>query len=206
MPISAPTRDEKLLEGIIKHKYLRTDQAAELFFKAIKDKRQRERKASTRLLKFHQAKMVNRFRFPGTPYIYTTSGTRYSPKILHYLTITDVLLELLPLFPASTRTEYEIELRQGEIITDLYLSYKNEFRGTFGELCIEVELDSSGSIFEKIAKYETLLEDKPGRLIVVCKHRRTIDRIKAHEFDIPVQAIDLRYIREQFTLEAIASK
>lgn len=201
MSILIPTRNEKLLDGIIHHKYLRTDQAAELFFKTIKNEKQRNRKASTELLKLYKAKMVQRFRFPGEPYIYTCSGTKYSPKIIHYLAISDVLLETLKMLPTGSRSEYEVELRQDNVITDLYLSWKNEFRKQSGELFIEVELENSQDVTTKIAKYEDILLDRPGsKLIIICKHKRTIDRIKAHDFDIPVQAIDIHYIRDQLQL------
>jgi len=201
MLILTQSRDTKLLEGIEKHKYLRTDQAAELFFKDIKNKQQRARKAATRLLNLYKGKMVKRFRFPGTSFIYTTSGTRYSTKMIHYFSITDVLIEIFTKLPSQTHTDYEIEFRQENVITDLYLTYNNEFRKLSGELYIEVELENSTDILEKIAKYEILLADQDNtQLIIVCKHKRVLDRIKAHEFDIPVKAIDLRFIGEQFKL------
>lgn len=201
MAILAPTRDEKLLDGIVQHHYLRTDQAAELFFQSIKDPLQRRRKAAARLLTLYRRKQVQRFRFPGEPFIYTVSGTKYSPKILHYLAITDVLLEVLSIIPNQSRIEYEIEVRQGSSITDCIINYHNAFRGISGELHIEVELENSQDIVSRMEKYEDILEDRPNaQLLVVCKHRRTVDRLRNHDFDFPLQAIDIHYIKEQFTL------
>ncbi|NLC72391.1 MAG: hypothetical protein GX684_01255 [Ruminococcaceae bacterium] len=196
----AQSRDQKLLDGIIKHKYLRTDQAAEIYFSNIKDKHQRRQKASTRLLRLYQKHLVQRFQFPGEPFIYTCSGTKYSPKIHHYMAINDVLIQFLSLVPNGSRLEYEIEHPLGEnIIADLFMHYTNEFRGTQRNLCIEVELENTADIQAKITKYEEYADDHPDiELIVICKHKRTIDRIKSRAYDLPVQAIDMRFIREQF--------
>lgn len=196
----AQSRDQKLLDGIIKHKYLRTDQAAEIYFSNIKDPHQRRQKASTRLLRLYQKRLVQRFQFPGEPFIYTCSGTKYSPKIHHYMAINDVLIDLLSLVPNGSRLEYEIEHPLGEnIIADLFMHYTNEFRGTQRNLCIEVELENTADIQAKITKYEEYYDDHQGiELIVICKHKRTIDRIKSRAYDLPVQAIDMRFIREQF--------
>lgn len=206
--LTTTNRDEKLLDGIIKHKYLRTDQAAELYFQSIKNPEQRKRKAATRLLSLYRKKLVQRFRFPGEPYIYTVSGTRYSPKILHYLAVTDSLIQLLPLLPPSSRVEYEIEYNMGKTITDFYVNWNNTFRAQQGEIFVEVELAGQQDVVEKIRKYEDLLFDRKNVLVlVICKHKRTIDRLRDDKFIMPVQAIDMRFIKEQFKLqEATASK
>lgn len=196
----AQNRDQKLLDGIIKHKYLRTDQAAEIYFSNIKDPHQRRQKASTRLLRLYQKHLVQRFQFPGEPFIYTCSGTKYSPKIHHYMAINDVLIDLLSLVPNGGRFKHDIECPLGEnIVADIYVHYTNEFRGIKRNLCFEVELESTADIFSKITKYEEYADDHPDiELIVICKHKRTIDRIKSRAYDLPVQAIDMRFIREQF--------
>lgn len=202
----AQNRDEKVLDGIIKHKYLRTDQAAELYFQSIRNPEQRKRKAATRLLSLYRKRLVQRFRFPGDPFIYTVSGTRYSPKILHYLAVTDSLIQLLPLLPSSSRVEYEIEYNLGKSIADLYLTWNNEFRGQTGELFVEVELAGQQDIVEKIRKYEDLLYDRKNVMVlVICKHKRTIDRLRGDKFIMPVQAVDMRYVREQFNLSEATS-
>jgi hypothetical protein len=76
----AEVRDQKLLEGVIKHKYIMPEQAAELFFTSIKNPEYRTKKAAARLLKLYRYKLLNRFRVPGEPYIYTVTGTKYSTK------------------------------------------------------------------------------------------------------------------------------
>lgn len=197
----AQSRDQKLLDGIIKHKYLRTDQAAEIYFSTIKDKHQRRQKASTRLLRLYQKHLVQRFQFPGEPFIYTCSGTKYSPKIHHYMAINDILVELLTLVPNGGRFKHDIECPLGEsIVADINVRYTNEFRRIKRNLCFEVELESTADIFNKIGKYEEYADDHPDiELIVICKHKRTIDRIKSRAYDLPVQAIDIRFISEQFS-------
>lgn len=196
----AQSRDQKLLDGIIKHKYLRTDQAAEIYFSNIKDPHQRRQKASTRLLRLYQRHLVQRFQFPGEPFIYTCSGTKYSPKIHHYMAINDVLIQFLSLVPNGSRLEYEIEHPLGENITaDINARYTNEFRGIRRNIYIEVELENTADIQAKITKYEEYADDHPDiELVVICKYKRTIDRIKSRGYDLPVQVIDMRFIREQF--------
>lgn len=192
----ARARDQKLLDGVIKHKYLIPEQAAELFFTNIKNSEYRKKKAAARLLTLHRHKLINRFRVPGDPFIYTANGSKYSTKMVHFLAITDVLLEIRKLLPSSSSFDYEIEYRHHNVVTDLYISYSNGFRGESGEYFIEVELESSGDIMEKIQKYERILEKE--KLIIVCKHHRLVERIRSEDYYIPVQAIDLPYIKEQW--------
>ena len=153
----AEVRDQKLLDGVMKHKYIIPEQAAELFFTTIKNKEYRDKKAAIRLLKLYQKKLVNRFRIPGDPFVYTVTGNKYSTKMIHYLAITDVLIQIIKLLPSSSVIEYEVEQDNGNVITDLYLSYRNDFRHESGQYFIEVELDSSRDILEKIPKYEDLI-------------------------------------------------
>jgi hypothetical protein len=192
----AVTRDQKLLDGIMKHKYLIPGQAGELFFTTIENDVYREKKAAARLLSLYRKKLINRFRVPGDPFIYTASGSRYSTKMIHYLAITDVLLEIKKLLPSSSALEYEVEYHHNNVIADLYICYSNHFRGESREYFIEVELESSGNIIDKIQKYERFIENE--KLIIVCKHHRVVERIRSEEYYIPVQAIDLQYIKEQW--------
>lgn len=187
-------RDLRLLEGIEKHRYLRADQAAELFFQSVRNIDQRRKKAAARLLVLHRAHLVQRTRYPGDPYIYFTKGNRYSHKLRHYLAITDVLLRIRALAPASSKIEYEIEASLGSgVITDLVIRYRNEFRKAQQTYYIETELDSSGDIIEKIQKYEELdLED--STVVVIAKHRRTQEKLQGQRFIIPVRCIDLASI------------
>lgn len=155
------------------------------------------KKAAARLLVLYRAKLIQRTRYPGDPYIYFVSGNRYSHKLQHYLTITDILLQIIKLAPAGSKIDYDIEVSQGDVITDLLIKYSNEFRKEKRTYCIEVELDSSGDIIEKIRKYEDLdLED--SILVIICKHRRTIDKIQSSQYIIPVRCIDLAHITDQW--------
>ncbi|MEN6349356.1 MAG: hypothetical protein ABFD08_08185 [Syntrophomonas sp.] len=189
-------RDMKILDGIELHRYMNTDQVAELYFQTIKDSGQRRKKAAARLLKLYQHKLVNRTRYPGEPYIYFVRGGKYSHKIQHYMTITDVLLQLKSLLPAGARLTYDIEVSQGDLITDLVLRFVNEFRKERSTYWIEVELESTGDIVEKVMKYEDL--EQEGTLVVVYKHSRTASRLKQEQFALPVQLLPLGDIKAQF--------
>jgi hypothetical protein len=167
---------------------MRTDQIAELYFKSIKNSDQRVSKARARLLKLYRGKMVNRARYPGEAYIYFTQGKADNRKRQHYLAITDVLLQIMAHLPAGSRVDYDIEVKRGQVITDLLIRYRNEFRKEQRTYYVEVELDSSGDIENKIRAYEDIIED--GTLIVACKHRRTLERVKAGRWVIPVVACD----------------
>jgi len=59
-------------------------------------------------------------------------------------------------------------------------------------------LDSSGDIESKIRSYEDYLEDNDGQLVVVCKHRRTAERIRQGRWMIPVMCLDLAAVKEQW--------
>ena len=198
------TRDMKVLEGIEKHKYLRTDQAAELYFQAIKDPVQRVSKARTRLLMLHRQKLLKRARFPGEHFIYFTHGNTRSHKMNHYITITDIFLQLKKNFPASSNIDYDIEVKHGDIITDLVIDYKNEFREEHARYYVEVELDSSGDVEAKIRAYEEVL-DQQDKLVVVCKHHRTAAKIQANKYIIPVMVCTLDTIQELKLTESIDS-
>ena len=193
-------RDKRMLEGIEKHKYMSTNQIAEIYFTAIKKPEQRVNKARTRLAKMYAYKLLNRTRYPGEPYIYYShQGNNKSHKINHYLAITDVLIQILPQLPGSSRVDYDVEVKVADdIITDLVISYHNEFRKESRTYYIEVELDSSGDIENKIRSYEDYLEDHDGRLLVVCKKKRIADKIRSGRWAIPVKVLDLNAIREQW--------
>lgn len=190
-------RDLKVLEGVEKHRYLRVDQAAELYFQTVRNPDQRRKKAAARLLVLHRAKLVQRTRYPGDPYIYYIQGNRYSHKLQHYLAITDVLLQIKDLAPASSKLDYDIEVTQGNIITDLVINYRNEFRQEKKTYYVEVELNSSGDILEKIRKYEELDFDN-SVLVIIHKHRRTVEKIQSNKYIIPVRCVDLARIADQW--------
>lgn len=179
-------RDMKLLEGIEKHRYLRADHAAQLYFQStIKKPEQQQSKARERLLMLYRNKLVDRARYPNEPYIYFTKGSPRSHKMNHYLAITEVLIKIIKQLPASSKIEYDIEVQHGEVITDLVIYYKNNFRKEEFTLYVEVELDSSADIEQKIRAYEESITD--GVLIVVAKHPATIKRIK--EIDTNLQVV-----------------
>jgi len=187
-------RDQRVLEGIEKHRYLRADQVAELYFRTIKNSDQRKKKAAARLLVLYRSKLVQRTRYPGDPFIYFARGNKYSHKLQHYLTITDVLLQILDLIPASSKVEYEVEYSLGSgIIADLVIRYSNPFRQEKKTYYIEIELDSSGSIIEKLRKYEEI-EIEDSTVVVIAKHRYTIEKIQSTLFTVPIRAIDIRDI------------
>ena len=159
---------------------------------------QRRKKASGRLLKLYQHKLVNRARYPGEPYIYFIRGGKYSHKINHYLAITDVLLQIRPLVPAGSKLTYDGEVNQGDVITDLAVYYSNQFRGERLTYWFEIELDSTGDIVEKVRKYEDL--DLEGSLVIAYKHPRTAAKVEQEKFGIPVQCIPLGEVGAQFKI------
>lgn len=185
-------RDRKLLEGIEKHRYLRSDQAAELYFPTIKHPKQKQNKARERLLLLYKNKLVNRARYPNEPYIYFTQGTSRSHKMEHYLTITDVLLKLQKQFPAGSHIKYEIEVKKEDVVTDLLIHYKNEFRREKYIFYIEVELNSSANIENKIKAYEDIIEDPEKEiLLIACRNKNIIEKIKGIKTHLKVIATDL---------------
>lgn len=95
--------------------------------------------------------------------------------------------------------DYDIEVKVADdIITDLMISYRNEFRKESKIYYVEVELDSSGDIENKIRSYEEYLEDNEGRLVVVCKKKRIAEKIRAGRWAIPVKVLDLAAVKEQW--------
>ena len=95
----------------------------------------------------YDAKLINRMRFPGEPYIWFIKGSKYSTKMIHCLTIVDVLIEIFATRPQNLPLDNEIEYQQGNLITDLFLSLRNDFRGVTKKFFIEVHLNSSENIF-----------------------------------------------------------
>jgi len=185
-------RDMKLLEGIEKHRYLRVDQAAQLFFPTIKNFEQQKGKARERLLVLYRNKLASRARYPNEPYIYFARGNTRNHKMNHYLMITEVLLQIKKQFPAGSHIEYEIESKQRHIVPDLIIHYKNDFRNEKQTYYVEVELDSSADIEGKIRAYEELLDKE--KLIVVCKHKRSLEQARAVDTDLNIIVTDLANI------------
>ena len=193
-------RDQQILEAIYKHRYLRTDHIAEMFFKTIKNKEYRQKKAAARLRALHKQKLLNRAKFPSEPYIHYIGASKFSAKMMHYLAINDVYVAATKNLPSGTVVlDYKIEYAQDNIQTDLYFLTENKFTDTTKRYYIEVELDSSASIENKIMSYEEFLMDmenenkENAHLIIVYKNKRSLSD---KQFDIPVHFINLRNIEE----------
>lgn len=178
------SRDRKVLEGIEKFKYMNTNQIASLYFINIKNEYQRLQKASTRLKVMYDRGYVKRYRFPSEPYIYTLTGGKYTNRLQHYLTIVDIWIELQKIIPSGCYINCETEIKQGNVVTDLAIYFKNNFKNEHKEYYIEVEINSNSDILEKLSKYKMLLwkldldnENTKYEVIILCKHKRTINRI-----------------------------
>lgn len=97
--------------------------------------------------------------------------------------------------PAGSVLRWETEVKFDDIICDLHLEYRNEFRQEKKEYFIEVELNSSGDVIQKIEKYRRLFrargrEGKENdRLCVLCSKIAVVVKIERAEMDIPVKAI-----------------
>lgn len=195
------SRDVKVLEGIERHKYIRSDQVAELYFQAIRNPAQRKMKANARLRKLYERKMCQRMRFPGEPYIYCVNGSRYSTKLQHYLAIVDVLISILYTIPDYIKVSYDVEKNiEDEVITDLYLTTQNSFTRETKDYYIEVQLNSSEDITEKLRKYEVLFDacEVSGTLVIVSPSQSTLDKVKRYHGAIRAVCINLNRVREEW--------
>jgi len=178
------SRDMKVLAGLEKFRYLNTPQIAELYFQSVKDPSQRIKKASERMKIMFTRGYVQRFRFPGEPFIFTTKGNKYSSKIQHYMMIANCWIALQKLKSGSV-ISCEVEVQQENVITDLIVNYKNNFRNEEKIYWLEVENNSSGDIFEKIEKYEGLQwilrqeKKQEGILCIVAGKDSTLRKLEA---------------------------
>jgi len=194
----AQARDMRIMEGLESFRYMRSDQIAELYFANIRDKGQRGKKTSERMKKMFSRGLVRRFRFGCEPYVYTVEGASYSNKILHYLTIVDVLIQLQKIKPAGSVLKWETEIKFDDIITDLYVEYRNEFRHEQKNYFIEIELNSSGDIMQKIDKYYRLLRHRKREnisgdyLYILCLKMSVAVKIEGANYDFPVKALPLK--------------
>jgi len=174
---------------------MRSDQIAEMFFTSIKKKEQRVKKTSERMKKLYARGFVKRFRYGCEPFIYTIDGVANTNKHLHYLTVVEVLIQLQKLKPVGSVLRWETEVKFDDIICDLHLEYRNEFRQEKKEYFIEVELNSSGDVMAKIDKYKRLFrarqrENKAGGcLCVLCSKVAVVAKIERGDWDIPVKAV-----------------
>lgn len=192
-------RDQRILKGLEKFKYMNTSQIAELYFSnTIKAPDQQLKKACERMKRMYDRGYVQRFRFPAEPFIFTIKGSKFSNRMQHYLMITECWLVLNRMRPAGGVLSCEVEIPQGEntVITDLLVEYKNGFRGENKLYWIEVENDSNGDIFEKLAGYEELQwvrkaeGSKEGQLVIICKKNATFQKAQSYTSQaLPVRAI-----------------
>jgi hypothetical protein len=199
------SRDEKILAGLEKFNYMRSDQIADIYFQSVKEPESRLKKTSERMRKMHARGYVQRFRFPSEPFIYTIAGNKYNTKINHYLAVVDVWRTLRGLKPSGGNLYCEVERKEENIITDLFIEYTNHFTGIKKEYYIEVELDSKGDILEKLEKYEALFwlrkarKQPEGYLCIIYKNKRTWGKIEAYEGEIPINILHLSEVRDKWT-------
>jgi len=191
----ARARDMRIMEGLESFRYMRSDQIAEMYFTSIKKKDQRIKKTSERMKKLFTRGFVKRFRYGCEPFIYTIDGVANTNKHIHYLTVVEVLIQLQKLKPAGSALRWETEVKFDDIICDLHLEYRNEFRKEKKEYFIEVELNSSGDVMQKIEKYRRLFRARKRggkedcRLCILCSKIAVVGKIERAELDIPVKAI-----------------
>lgn len=191
------SRDERILVGLDKFRYMRSDQIADIYFQSVKNPESKLKKTSERMRKMHEKGYVQRFRFPSEPFIYTIAGNKYSTKINHYLAIVDVWRKLVSLKPYGGSIYCLVERKEENVITDLYVEYTNNLANIKKEYFIEVELDSAGDVLEKVQNYEALfwsrrIKGKPeGCLYILYKHKRTLGKLEAHKGEIEFKALHL---------------
>ena len=99
--------------------------------------------------------------------------------------IVNCWIALNEIKPVGSRLTCEVEYNQGELITDLMVNYRSQFRKEHKMFWIEVENEPNGDIEEKIEKYEALkwsrsIENlEAGCLYVVCKKQSTLRKLEA---------------------------
>jgi hypothetical protein len=198
------SRDIKVLEGLDGFRYMTTPQIAALYFTTIKKQEFRIKKTCERMKRMFDRGYVQRFRFPSEPYIFTTGGNKYNRQIQHYLMIVDCWITLQKLRPSGGSLNYQVEIKQDGVQTDLAVEYTNNFRGEKKLYWIEVENESTGDITEKIKNYEGLqwsrqVNNLPaGALVIVYKKRATLAKLQGVSFEMPVKLIHFSEFAEKW--------
>ena len=198
----AKNRDLKVLDGIVRHKYLRSDQIADMFFMSIAKKEYRVKKADSRLKILFDSGLVQRMRFRGEPYIYHHNGSAYSHKITHYLTIAEVWLILKELCPTGTVLHYEAEKNFDGLITDLYIESNNEFRKERKQYFIEIELESNGDIENKINKYSYLFKRRQREkitgdtLYILHKKKSVAGKLEGYKNEMNLKLLNIHELHK----------
>lgn len=188
-------RDMQVLEGLEQFRYMTTPQIADLYFNGIKKQKLRNKKTSERMKRMYDRGYVQRFRFPSEPFIFTVKGNKFSPQIQHNLMRTEIWVQLQKLKPSGSVLSCEVEYPQGELITDLVVEYKNNFREAHKLFWFEIENRSGGDILEKVKKYEGLAwlrrveKQMPGSLYIIYNKKATARQINGNTFGLPVTTI-----------------
>lgn len=134
----------------------------------------RLRKTKERLRIMVNKGLVKKFyHFDGTQ-VYSIEQTRNTKKLQHQLAVNDTVIRLQAQKSNWERFAYELERREGEIITDIYVTLENPISKKKLEYYIEVQLDSNEPIGEKVNKYiDLLIDNEDAHLVVFWKHQRT---------------------------------
>ena len=198
------SRDARVLDSVEQFRYMKTDQVAALHFTSIKDSDQRQKKASIRLKRLFDRGFLTRMRVPGESFIYAERGRSYTAKTSHYLALVDVWLALLKSKPNGANLYCEIEKKTDNVVTDMVIEYTNQFTKEVREYYIEVELDSSADVREKISKYEWLLlhrrsEGKKCVLVVIYKNERTKRQIDGLEVKKDLRVYSLQGLEKEWS-------
>lgn len=199
------SRDSRVLDGLERWRYATSAQIAEMYFKTVKNPQFRQQKANERLKKLYDRGFCHRMRVPGENYIYSLKSGTYHHKIPHYLSLVDVWVTLNKLRPSGANLSSQIEVKFEGLVCDLWIEHTNSFKGEKKEYFIEVELNSSGDIVQKIKKYEALfwarnMENKPNSVLVLLyKNKRTVSQLEGHTFDLPLKVIALERLESEWT-------
>jgi len=200
-------RDRRILNAIEDFHYLTSFQIAQMFFQTVKDQNQRLKKTNERLKKLYDCGCCKRIKVPNQYTVYTVNhSSRYNSKIEHYLTIADIYIQLSQLKPAGASLNYFVEKKFDNLITDLYLEYRNDFRNDFKNYFIEVEINSSGDLKNKITKYSELFynraltHSKNNNDVLCIVYKRRLPRIDKNQlteaFGIDINIFSLEYFSD----------
>lgn len=200
------SRDLKVLEGLDTFRYMTTPQIAALHFTTIKRQDFRLKKTCERMKRMHDRGYVQRFRFPSEPYIWTVRGNKFNRQIQHYLMIVDCWIALTKLRPSGASLSCQVEIKQGDLQTDLIVDYTNNFRTPPEKRLywIEVENESTGDIVEKVNKYDVLAWEREaqslpvGRLVVVYKNKRIYEALRTYAGELKLSLIHYSEFEERW--------
>ncbi len=167
-------RDGRILKWLAAgHRTATAEQIAEVFFGNVSPE-WRLRKAKERLRKLVKRGLLKQFYYFDGTLVYSVEQSRNTKKLQHQLAVNDVVIRLQAQKSNWERFSYELERREGEVITDIYITLENVITKKKLEYYVEVQLDSNEPIAEKVSKYmDILVDNEEARLVVLWKHRRT---------------------------------